>query len=170
MSKSLPERSLRAINDRRAVRLRRLRSLSHWLDSAIGIPGTKYRVGLDPLLGLLPGGGDTAGLLFSAYIVMEAARMGASKSTLGSMAVNILLDTLLGVVPIVGDLFDVAWKSNVKNIELLEEHLDLPHSLDRPRNHAFAVLLILGLALVFVASAILSVFLLQWLFHLVHKG
>ncbi|HEY9761012.1 MAG TPA: DUF4112 domain-containing protein [Trichocoleus sp.] len=145
-------------------RLARLRTLSHWLDSAIHIPGTSIRFGLDPIIGLLPGGGDTAGLLFSSYIVLEAARMGASKSTLTTMAFNVLLETLAGTVPVVGDLFDATWKSNVRNLRLLEEQFQLPPTLGRQRsNRWFALLLIAGLVLVFIGCVVLSILLLRWL-------
>ena len=138
------------------------------MDSAIGIPGTKFRIGLDPIIGLLPGGGDTAGLILSSYIVLEAARMGASKSTLSSMAMNILLETVVGTVPVVGDIFDVTWKSNIRNIELLEEHLKIP----RPaaQNRWFAILLIAGLALAVVVCLVVSVYILRWLFHFIQSG
>lgn len=142
--------------------MQRLRALSRLLDSAIAIPGTRYRIGLDPILGLLPGGGDTAGMLMSLYIVLEAARLGASRSVLGQMAFNILLETLVGTVPVLGDVFDATWKSNVRNIQLLEEHLNLPH-FRRSRHHGFAVLLVLGLLLAFAACVVLSVLLIRWL-------
>jgi Domain of unknown function (DUF4112) len=138
------------------------------MDSAIGIPGTKFRIGLDPIIGLLPGGGDTAGLILSSYIVLEAARMGASKSTLSTMALNILLETVVGTVPVVGDIFDVTWKSNIRNIELLEEHLNVPRPV--AQNRWFAILLITGLALAVVVSVVLSVYVLRWLFHFVQSG
>jgi hypothetical protein len=154
--------------DPRALRVQRLRRFGRLMDSAIGIPGTKLRIGLDPIVGLIPGGGDTAGLLLSSYIVLEAARMGASKSTLSTMAFNILLETAAGTVPVLGDIFDVTWKSNLRNIELLEEHL----KIQRPpaQNRWFAILLIAGLALALVACMALSVYLLRWLFHLIQTS
>jgi hypothetical protein len=110
---------------------RRLRQLSRVLDKAITIPGTKVSVGLDPLLGLLPVGGDVLGLVFSGYIILEAARLGAPKATLGRMILNLIIDSLVGSLPIAGDLFDFAWKSNEYNIKLLEEHLKSPRSTQK---------------------------------------
>ncbi len=110
----------------KASKLKRLRTFSRVLDRAIPIPGTNVGIGLDPILGLLPAGGDFLGVLLSAYIVWEAAKLGASKSTLGRMAVNILIDGLVGVIPVLGDLFDVAWTANERNIKLLEDHLNVP--------------------------------------------
>ncbi|NJN63325.1 MAG: DUF4112 domain-containing protein [Coleofasciculaceae cyanobacterium RL_1_1] len=108
----------------RAQVLKRLKAFSNLLDRAIPIPGTPYRFGLDPILGLLPGGGDCLGAVFSAYIIWEAAKAGAPNAEIGKMTFNVLFETLLGVVPVLGDLVDVAWKANVKNVELLEAHLD----------------------------------------------
>ena len=102
-----------------------LRRLSHLLDNAIPIPGTGYRLGLDPILGLMPGGGDTIAGILGAYIVVEAARIGLPRQVIGKMVGNILFDSVIGTVPVLGDLFDVAWKANVRNIALLEEHLHL---------------------------------------------
>lgn len=144
--------------------MERLRRLSFFLDNAIRIPGTRYRIGLDPLLGLIPGGGDAAGLILSAFIVLEAAQMGASKPALGTMAFNILLETLAGTVPGIGDLFDATWKSNVRNIALLEQHLDLELPRAAPaRNRWFAILLIVGLVIALIGCAYLSFLLLRWI-------
>jgi Domain of unknown function (DUF4112) len=140
--------------------LARLRNLSFWLDNAISIPGTKFRFGLDPIIGLLPGGGDTAGLLLSSYIVLEAAKLGASKSVLSSMAFNILLETIAGIVPFFGDFFDATWKSNARNLRLLEEHLQVPQAR-RANNRWFAFLLIGGLAVVFAGCVFLSILLVR---------
>ena len=87
------------------------------------MPGTSLRVGLDPVLGLVPGLGDAAGALLSAWILIEGIRLGASGATLGRMAANIGIDALIGAVPVLGDVFDVVWKANLKNVELLEHHM-----------------------------------------------
>jgi hypothetical protein len=140
--------------------------LSHLLDNAIGIPGTRFRVGLDPLLGLLPGGGDFLGTALSAYIVIEAARMGLPRAALVKMVSNIMLDTVTGTVPVLGDLVDVTWKANTKNIELLEEHIGVPQPFSQPRKATdwlFLALLLGGLLLVVVAVAAISVIILRWL-------
>jgi hypothetical protein len=142
--------------DAKALKLERLRSLSHLLDNAIGIPGTQMRVGLDPLLGLLPFAGDYLGAIFSAYIVFEAARMGLSKASLTRMVVNLLIDTLVGTVPILGDLFDVGWKANSKNIELLESHLSSP-TTSKKADLWFVVLLLSGFLLIAIAITTVTI-------------
>ena len=88
----------------KASALQRVRTLTHLLDNSISIPGTRYRIGLDPLLGLLPGAGDIAGAALSAYIVLEAARFGLPRETLVKMLVNLASDSVLGSLPIVARL------------------------------------------------------------------
>jgi hypothetical protein len=105
------------------ARLKRVRLLSRLLDEQFRIPGTTYRVGLDGLLGLLPGIGDAAGALLSTYIVYEAIRLGVPKTLLLRMVANIGIDTVGGAIPVVGDIFDVAWKANKKNAALLHAYL-----------------------------------------------
>ena len=105
------------------VRLKRIRLLSRLLDEQFRIPGTAYRVGLDGLLGLIPGVGDAAGMLLSAYILYEAMRLGAPRTVLLRMIANIGIDTVGGAIPVVGDIFDIAWKANKKNAALLHAYL-----------------------------------------------
>lgn len=107
------------------------------MDSAVGIPGTKYRFGADSVMGLVPGLGDIAGGLFSAYIIAESARLGVPRSVVASMVANTLLDVGVGTIPIAGDVFDFFFKSNRKNVELLEQHLpaDLVESAEQGVGH-----------------------------------
>ncbi|MDJ0637095.1 MAG: DUF4112 domain-containing protein [Xenococcaceae cyanobacterium MO_188.B29] len=104
--------------------LKRIRRIATLLDSAIGIPGTKFRIGLDPILGLIPGGGDliTAGI--SAYMIFLAARFGLEKEEIGKMIGNVALETFLGTVPLFGDIFDAYFKANLRNLEILEKHIE----------------------------------------------
>lgn len=104
------------------MRLNRLRALSRLLDERFRLPGTRYRVGLDGLIGLIPGVGDTVGSLLSAYILYEAIKLGVPRRVLLRMAANIGLDTIVGLVPVVGDIFDIAWKANKKNMRLLNDY------------------------------------------------
>jgi hypothetical protein len=105
------------------ARLRRLRALSRLLDEAFRIPGTSIRLGLDSIIGLVPGLGDLLTAALSVYIVREAARMGVPRATLVRMLANVGIDLAAGTIPVVGDLIDVAWKANVMNIDLLEDYL-----------------------------------------------
>ena len=106
--------------------LRAARALTGLLDTAIRVPGTRFRLGLDPLLGLIPGLGDVAGAAMAGYVIILGSRFGAPAPVLLRMLANVGVDTVLGAVPLLGDLFDVAWKANVRNLALLERYLDEP--------------------------------------------
>jgi hypothetical protein len=109
-----------------AVRLRHLRRFAHWLDDAIKLPGIPVRVGLDSIIGLVPGLGDAAGAILGAWILVEAARLRASRATLVRIVYNIAVDALGGTIPLLGDAFDVFWKANLRNVAFLERHLADP--------------------------------------------
>ena len=104
-------------------RLRRIDTAASWMDARFGIPGTRLRFGLDGLLGLIPGVGDAAGLAVSAWILAEAREAGASWPLIARMGLNVALDAIIGAVPLLGDLFDFAFKANRMNAQLLREHL-----------------------------------------------
>lgn len=114
------------MNGERETTQKRLERLAWLMDNSIPIPGTGARVGIDPLIGLMPWLGDAMGAVVSSYIISEAARLGAPKSVLLKMAFNVFLDTLIGIVPAVGDLFDFAWKANLRNVRLLERYMERP--------------------------------------------
>lgn len=103
------------------ARVRQLSRLARLMDSAISIPGTSVRIGVDPLIGLIPGLGDFVGALISGYIVLAAAKLGVSRLVLGRMFLNLVIDQLAGTIPLLGDFFDVGWKANIRNVALLED-------------------------------------------------
>jgi Domain of unknown function (DUF4112) len=138
------------------LQLARLRSISDLWDRAFGIPGTKWRVGLESLVGLLPVGGDVVGLGISIYILWQVVQFNLPKTILVRMVVNIAIDALVGSVPILGDLFDVTWKANTKNVNLLESHLQQP-SQSRRADRRFLWLLFGGLLLALVVLTIVAV-------------
>ena len=109
-----------------AARIARLRRLAWALDARFGIPGTRFRFGLNSLLGLAPAVGDVLLGLVSLYIVWEARQLGAPTSVLGRMTVNILVEVVGGAVPLIGDAFDVVFKANLRNIALLDDWLKRP--------------------------------------------
>ncbi|MCB2053043.1 MAG: DUF4112 domain-containing protein [Geminicoccaceae bacterium] len=104
---------------------RRLAWLAHLLDDRFRLPGTNMRFGLDGVLGLVPGVGDTATTLVALYIVGEAWRHGISKRVLVQMLANTGVDWLVGAIPLVGDIFDFAFKGNRRNIALLHRELGI---------------------------------------------
>ena len=105
------------------ARVAGLRRLSRGLDSAVTIPRTGIRVGVDPVLGVIPGIGDVVPTAASAYIVAEAAALGVPRATLLRMCVNLLVDAVVGSIPLVGDAFDIVWRANDRNVRLLEARL-----------------------------------------------
>lgn len=115
-------------NNKQEDTLKRLQKLAHLLDNALIIPGTSYRVGIDPLLGLIPAIGDYVGIILSSYIVWESAKLGASQTILFQMIINLIIDFFMGIFPVLGDFFDLTWKANHQNIILLENHLKSPQT------------------------------------------
>ena len=96
------------------------------MDEVVRVPGTKFRFGLDPLLGLIPGIGDTSSALVSAFALIQAARLGVPKILLARMSLNILLNEIIGVVPVVGDAFSFWFKSNARNYQIIKDHTVTP--------------------------------------------
>jgi hypothetical protein len=113
------------------------RALAQLLDSAFTIPGTRLRVGLDALLGLLPVIGDLIGAVLSGHIVATAARLGVPKPVLRRMSLNIMIDTVVGAIPLVGDFFDAVWKANLKNVALMERALADPEGTRQASSRLF---------------------------------
>jgi hypothetical protein len=105
-------------------RLARLEALADLLDSRFRVPGTDWRFGIDPLIGLVPGLGDVLTGVFSGWIVLEARRMGTPPGLLVRMAVNVALDVGVGAIPVLGSVFDFAFKANRRNLRLLRRFLD----------------------------------------------
>ena len=122
-----PARSVVAeliVNPSQRARLEQLKAIAHLMDSQFEVPGTSIKVGLDSLIGLVPGVGDLISTAVSVWLIREARRLGASRWLVARMIWNVAVDTTIGIVPVVGDMFDVAWKANRKNIELLARHLE----------------------------------------------
>ena len=146
------------------TRLARARVLARALDSAIGIPGTKFRFGLDPIIGLVPGLGDLAGAVLSGYIVLVGIQLGASRSVVLRMLANVAIDTAVGSVPVFGDLFDAGWKSNNRNVALIERHVAAPGPT-RTSSRLMIGLVVLVLLLLAAGSIAVTVLLVRWLMH-----
>jgi hypothetical protein len=105
------------------ARLARLRRLAWLIDGAFRLPGTRFRFGLNSVIGLLPVGGDAVLGAMSLYIIYEAARLGVPRAQLARMAANVGLEVVGGSVPILGDLFDMALKANLRNLAIIERHI-----------------------------------------------
>ena len=137
--------------------------LAKLMDSQFAIPGTNIRFGLDSLIGLVPGAGDFATFLVSGYMVMVLAKNGTSGFVLARMTLNILIDALVGSIPILGDIFDVAFKANQRNMKLMREH----YIDGRHRGSAWKLILpVMFTLLIFIAGlAWISYKIFVWLFN-----
>jgi len=109
--------------------MKNIKQLERWawlLDNSIPIPGTSIKMGLDSLIGLIPGIGDITGGALSSYILLQAVNSGVASIVIARMAVNIMFDTVIGMIPIVGDIFDITFKANLRNIELMANYYNSP--------------------------------------------
>jgi len=142
-----------------------IRALARLLDSAFKIPGTGVRIGADSIFGLIPVVGDLAGAALSGYIVLVSARLGAPPSTLLRMLINIGIDTVVGSVPLLGDMFDAGWRSNIRNVELLDSHLG-GSVQSRRSNRVVVAGVLIGLLLLALGGVVLGIFIIRFLAHL----
>ncbi|HEY6842879.1 MAG TPA: DUF4112 domain-containing protein [Thermoanaerobaculia bacterium] len=140
-----------------------LRRFAYFMDEAMGIPGTHRRIGLDAALGFIPGVGDAVGAILSAWIVIGALRHRVPLTKVTRMIINVLLDLLIGEIPVFGDIFDIAFEENVMNMKLLLQHRDRSRP---PRSFAAigfaAVLIVVFITLVAIGAAIALLVLLIW--------
>jgi Domain of unknown function (DUF4112) len=143
-------------------RIDRLKRLAWLLDSSIPIPGTRLSIGLEALIGLVPFLGDLVGVLVSATILGEAARLGVGRSTLARMTFNVAIEGLVGLIPLAGDVFDAVWKANQRNVRLLGAWLDRPARTERASKGLLAGI-VLGLAAFAFVTISLTYLLLRWL-------
>jgi hypothetical protein len=130
-----------------------VRAIAKLMDSAFVLPGTRFRVGLDSIIGLFPVVGDLVGVLVSGYIVSVAARSGVPRTVLARMMLNVGIDAVGGAVPLVGDVFDAAWKANLRNVALLEQAVADPARARRSSRWMIAGLLAVLFAVVAGAVA-----------------
>ncbi len=137
-------------------KLIRLKRLSERLDDTFTIPGTKYKIGIEALIGAVPIIGDLIGGILASYIMYSGMKMGAPPRIITRMAVNIAIDFAIGSIPIIGDLFDLVWKANKKNVELIEETTLLNEETNK-MNYVIVAMLIVGLIAIILATlAIIS--------------
>jgi hypothetical protein len=142
----------------------RLRQLAWLLDQSITIPGTRFRFGLEPIIGLVPVVGDATGGIIGAYLIVRAWQFGLPRVVVVRMVANTLLDLVVGVVPLLGDLFDFAYRSNARNIALFERYAADPGQSTR-REWLLFVVLIGGLVAAVVLAVVVAVWLVAALFE-----
>jgi hypothetical protein len=155
--KSPPE----VITDRGIDHLAAVRLVAKAMDTAFVIPGTRFRFGLDALIGLIPGIGDVVGAGVGMYIVYAAARLGVSRAVLARMLLNVGADAAVGAVPLAGDVLDAAWRANTRNVALLEQALREPQAARRA-----SLWMVVGALLAVVALAAGGLFLTVYLARL----
>ncbi len=136
--------------------LESLRRLAWLLDSQFRVPGTVFRFGLDALVGLVPGFGDVLGAVASVLFLVQAVRMKAPGAVVGRMVANITIETLLGIIPVIGDLFDASFKANQRNLRLLQRLQAEPETTHRS-SRRLLIGMGLGIVLLFVAVGIVAV-------------
>lgn len=124
---------------------KRMEAIAHLMDNAIRVPGTHFRVGIDGIIGLIPGFGDFVGTVIGSYIIVEATRGGIPATVVARMVVNTLLEYFIGLIPVLGDLFDFVWKANLRNLALYRAAKADPHRLKR---RSTVQLILLGVVLV----------------------
>lgn len=164
MSTSEPEFIPRGAPDSRSA-IRHLGVLSHLLDRAFRVPGTNWRFGIDSIIGLIPGLGDIIGSLVGGYSLWIARQLGAPASVQARMLMNLVLDGVIGLVPLAGDLFDFAFKAHSRNYALLSRWLQTPHETRRSSWLVLAGGALLLLALLGAATWLL-VKSVQWVIEL----
>ena len=140
-------------------------ALARLLDSQFRVPGTNRRFGIDGLLGLVPGVGDVAGLALSAGVIVKAIGLGARGSTLTRMVLNVVLDAVVGTIPVIGTIFDFVYKANNRNVSLLERHAGDPAATQQESSAAIRRTII-TVVVVLVAVVVLLVALLAWVLSL----
>jgi len=146
-----------------AAALTRYTLLTQLFDQAFRVPGTSWRFGLDAILGLIPGAGDLVGALVGAYGILVGRQLGAPSAVQGRMLLNLAIDAIVGAVPLLGDLFDFAFKAHVRNRVLLERWLAQPRATHRT-SVASLLAIFLGLLAVIAATVWLAVMGLHWLY------
>ncbi len=134
-------------------------SLAWWLDSSIPLPGG-YRIGLDGIIGLIPGVGDAVGGGLSSFILYQAYQQGAPKIILARMLINILIDAMLGAIPIIGDIFDFFWKANQRNVALMNEYKQQPARTYR-RAAGSSIIFLIGFVALIVGFVYLMILLMR---------
>ena len=155
---------MEATNYKKDPDLKYVKQLTKLMDSKFQLPGTKFRFGLDPILGLIPGIGDLASYAISGLIILYISRYGASRKVVYKMIGNVALDTIIGSIPILGHLFDFYYKANERNLKLLQEHYE--EGKHEGKGTIYVIILIMIFVIVLALLAILIGFLITGIVEL----
>ena len=137
------------------------RFLADWLDQRFTIPGTSIRIGLDPILGLIPGIGDMIANLAGSAIILIAAQYRLPKIVLLRMGLNVALNAIIGAIPVFGDIFSIWFRSNIKNAQLLERYIGTENRVPNFSNWIFVIAVITGIVLLLIGILAATVWLVR---------
>ena len=152
---------MRPLTQGQQARLVALRRVAELMDSAFVLPGTTYRIGLDPVIGLVPWVGDLVSPLFTVVLLWQARDVRVPKVVLGRMMFNAAVDAIIGVIPFAGDLFDFGWKANLRNMALLERHAYEHHPASLG-DWAFVLTMIVIVVLLAAVPFVIAGWLISW--------
>jgi hypothetical protein len=141
---------------------RRIGRVTHVLDELVSVPGTPIKVGLDPVIGLIPVAGDAFAAVVGTWVIVEASRFGIPRVVLGRMIVNLVVDLGIGAIPLFGDIYDVAFRSNRRNLDLFRRHALDPDASTRGEQAFFAGLVLMIVGAVLLAAMALGA-VIRWL-------
>lgn len=142
---------------------RRIGRVTHVLDELVGVPGTPIKVGLDPIIGLIPVAGDALAAVIGTWVIVEASRFGIPRVVLGRMIVNLVVDLGIGAIPLLGDVYDVFFRSNSRNLDLFRRHALDPDASTRGEQAFLAGLALLVIGALWLGAVALGA-LIDWLF------
>ena len=141
--------------------------LADWLDQRFTIPGTSIRIGLDPILGLIPGIGDMIANLAGSAIILIAAQYRLPKIVLLRMGLNVALNAMIGAIPVFGDIFSIWFRSNVKNAQLLERYVSVETRSSTFGNWIFVIAVIIGIILLLTVILVATIWLIRQVWNAV---
>lgn len=146
----------RSRTERFAAAERRIGRVTHVLDELVSVPGTSIKVGLDPVIGVIPIAGDALAALVGVWVIIEASRFGIPRVVLGRMLANLVLDLGIGAIPLIGDAYDLFFRSNSRNLALFRRHALDPGASTRGEQAFFVGLLLLAIGLLWLAATVIG--------------
>ena len=142
--------------ERFAAAERRIGRVTHVLDELVSVPGTQIKVGLDPVIGVIPIAGDALAALVGVWVILEASRFGIPRVVLGRMIANLLVDLGIGAIPLIGDAYDLFFRSNSRNLALFRRHALDPGASTRGERGFFIGLVVLAIGLLWLAATMIG--------------
>jgi hypothetical protein len=142
--------------ERFAAAERRIGRVTHVLDELVSVPGTPIKVGLDPVIGVIPIAGDALAALVGVWVILEASRFGIPRVVLGRMVANLVVDLGIGAIPLIGDAYDLFFRSNSRNLDLFRRHALDPGASTRGEQAFFVGLVVLAIGLLWLAATVIG--------------